>query len=417
MPARAALAFAAGEALLLAGGRAASAPCPLQLDQLSEEEWHGLLSSLIKATGQKKAHATAALPALTAPVKSTYEQPEDKNWAASAARELVQDTEPAWAYGAARGGPWWVCAASKETVKRLLSAGEQAGLRIDAVEPAALSLLRLPEARRAFCLVATLSPNGAEIAAGTTNAPFLARSVAARKVDDLAGEVELTVRYLTREGKAPQAIVLAGPAAGKVAELLRAAGIEADAILDTQHAAEAIARGATLRKDPRSSDLASALRGPAPWAPQAAAVACAALLLASAMHAMGERARADALRQEATELTAQRDVLQAQLARLEGPRQQRARAALAELRKRAARIEALDHLPQIVPEDLWVDRVHISGTAVRLDGQAMSRDSVLRLAAAAAPVWHSVVIKTVDRTETPAASYKFQIEATLGGQP
>jgi Tfp pilus assembly protein PilN len=413
MPARAALAFAAGEAVLLAGTRTASVPCTPQLDQLSEEEWHDLLSSLLKGTGQKKARATAALPALTAPLKTTHEPPEDKNWAASAARELVQDAEPAYAHGAAKGGPWWVCAASKETVRRLLSAGERAGLRIDAVEPAALSLLRLPEARRAFCLVAALSSTGAEIAAGTTDAPFLARTVAARKVEDLAGEVELTVRYLTREGKAPQRVVLAGPAAGRVAELVRASGIEADSVLETAHAAEAVARGAASRKAPRSSDLASALRGPAPWAPQAAAAACAALLLASAAHAMGERARADALRQEAAGLRAQRDVLQAQLARLEGPRQQQARAALAELRRRAARTEVLDHLPQIVPEDLWVDRVHISGTAVKLDGQALSRDSVLKLAAAAASAWQSVVIKAVDRAETPAASYKFQIEATL----
>jgi hypothetical protein len=42
----------------------------------------------------------------------------------------------------------------------------------------------------------------------------------------------------------------------------------------------------------------------------------------------------------------------------------------------------------------------------------MFRDSVLTLAAAAASVWQSVVVKTVDRAETPAASYKFQIEDT-----
>jgi hypothetical protein len=47
-----------------------------------------------------------------------------------------------------------------------------------------------------------------------------------------------------------------------------------------------------------------------------------------------------------------------------------------------------------------------------LDRSSMFRDSVLTLAAAAASVWQSVVIKTVERAETPAASYKFQIEDT-----
>jgi hypothetical protein len=46
-----------------------------------------------------------------------------------------------------------------------------------------------------------------------------------------------------------------------------------------------------------------------------------------------------------------------------------------------------------------------------LDRTSMFRDSVLTLAAAAS-VWQSVVVKTVDRAETPAASYKFQIEDT-----
>jgi hypothetical protein len=411
-PSRAALAFAAGEASILASGRAHVIQAPFQIDQMDEEEWRSCLSALLAASGLRAPRITVALPAVCAPLKSGEESTEHKDWAKTAASDLLPETESVVVSGAAKGGPWWVCAVPRETLTRLLSAAKESKIRIDAVEPAAHSLLRIAPRVPGTVLVAAVAPSGAEIAAGKTGTPLLARSVTARKVADVVAEVELTLRYLEREGTQAVSTVLAGPAAEEVATALKASGFAPAAVVPSGSVAEAVALG-VLRRPVRAPDFVAALRGPRFGLPQAVAASAAVLLAISALDAQAQRARADSLRQQTAAARSEVELLQTQLSRWTGPKAQAAAQALRALDARRTPLDPLDHLRTLVPPDLWVERVEMRGASIRVEGRSLSRDSVLSFTEAARRVWSSVTLRLAERDDVPAPSYKFALEAAI----
>lgn len=407
----AAVALAASEAALLVRGATHTVPAPMLVDQMEEDDWVATLSALKKAAGVTRLHAVIALPSHATPLRFYRERPDSDRWIQDAASELLPDTEVLTLSGGARNGPWWVCAAPRETLLRLLSACRTAGVTPDAVEPAAFALLRLAPATSHTVAVAAAAPTGCEIAAGTAGVPILSRSVAAKRVEDVAAEIELTVRYLEREGHQDVRLTVAGPAAEAVAEILRTRGVDPAAVLPASSAAEVVALGAA-RRPRRAPDFLQALRGRRFGAPQAAAVAAMVALAVSVTHASAERSRADNLRSQVVALRAEQETLQAQLSRWTGPRAQAARQALQLLDARRVPVAVLDQLRGLVPADLWVERIEARGPSLRVEGRSLSRDSVLRFADAARDVWDSVVLKLAERDDVPATAYKFTVEAT-----
>lgn len=417
---RAVVAFAAGEACILAGGLAHPLPGVDRADSIDLEAWTGIMKAA--STHGARGSIVVSLHAAAAPLAAVRERPAESGWAERTASEILAEQEAVLLKGQARHGPWWVFATPRNLVRTILQASQAARAPVEAIEPSALSLLRLAPARGpATVLVAAVSDSACEIAAGVSGAPLLARSVAVKRHPDAAAEIEASVRYLQRAGYEQAAVVLCGPAADGVASALRHLGIETADIIPAGSAAEAVASSAA-RRHRQDPDFQRAILGRAAQGPRAAAVAAAALLVASVSYALSTQSTVGSLRVELGSLQATHQTLQARLSRWKGPRAQAAAAALASLELRKADLDVLRDLQSIVPQDAWLEKVDLQAAgAVRLEGHSLSLKSVLDLAAAAASIWRQASVRSIEHAGEPMPSYRFVLEAHTGhrsgGQP
>lgn len=419
---RPAIAIAASEAALVAGGRVHTVPAPLLTDQMTTEEWEAVLSALRAQAGERALRVTLALPAQAAPLQVLRTTPQGKGWQIQAALELLPESTPVVVSGGGRDAPTWLCATHRETLARLEAASKASGVRLEAVEPAALALLRLRPRGTASgtVLVAAVSASGCEIAAGQAGAPILARSVATKRPEDVTSEIELTVQYLQREGTADISIVLAGPSAEAVATSLQARGMPPAEIIPSPSAAAAVATGASYRT--RGPDFLRELPGRKPGAAHAAAAVSAAALPLVLLYSMHQLSTVASLRERVQAARAEQQALQAQLDRWTGPRAQAARQALQTLESRRLQLGFLDQLADLLPDDLWVERVEARQGTVRIEGQSLSKDSIIRFAQRARSIWPSAILRIAGREETPVSYYRFVLEssaatAAAGGLP
>lgn len=409
----AAIALAAGEAALVEGGRVHTTQAPMLVDQLDQEQWTSLLGALKAQASTRELGVTVALPAQAAPLRAYRQPPDSPDWQKAAAAELVETT-PAVVSGGRRPGPVWVSATALDTLRNLDAACRACGFRLEAVEPAALSLLRLVPHSSDTTIVVAAGSAGCEIAAGQSGVPLLARSAAARRLEDLASEVELTVRYLEREGAQAISVVLAGPTAEALAAALRSRDIQLAEVIHFDSAAAAVATGTSRRPRGREADFLPALSGKAPRAAKTAAATAALLLVASILHAVNQVSAADAFRTQVATLRAQRDQLQARLQLWTGPAAQAARQATSRLQQERVPVQFLDQLRDIVPDDLWIEQVEARSSSVSVRGKSLSRDSVLRFAGAFRTVWPGAALTRVELVldQKPGAFYAFTIQGS-----
>lgn len=410
----AAIALAAGEAALVEHGQVHTTQAPMLVDQLDQEQWRSLLASLRRESRARELRVILALPAQAAPLRAYRQPPDSPDWQRAVAAELVQGAIPAVVSGGHRSGPVWVCATALDTLRNLDTACRASGLLLEAVEPAALSLLRLAPASGGTTVVVAAGSTGCEIAAGQSGIPALARSAAARRPDDIAAEVELTVRYLEREGAQVTSVVLLGPVAQAVAEALRSRDIKLAEAVHFDSAAAAVATGALRRPRGREGDFLPALPGGTPRAARAAAATAAFLLVASVVHAANQTSAADALRTQVATLTAQHDQLQARLHLWTGPAAQAAREAMSRLQQERVPVQFLDRLRDLVPDDLWIEQVEARSNSVSIRGKSLSRDSVFRFAGSFRTVWPGAALARIELVvdQKPGAFYAFTVQAS-----
>lgn len=412
-----AIALAASEASLVAGDRAHTVPAPMLVDQMTAEEWEAVLSALKAQAGSRTLKVTVALPAQAAPLQTVQKPPGAKGWQEQVASELLPESTPVVLSGGGREAPTWVCATRRESLTRLEAACRACGVQLAAVEPAAFALLRLHPAPpgRATLVVAAVSESGCEIAAAQSGAPVLARSVAARRREDVAHELELTVQYLQREGRQDITLVLAGPAAQAIDTALQARGIAAAATLPFPSAAAAVATGASRRT--RGPDFLRELPGRKPGPAQAAAAVAAVGFAACLAYTVNQASVVASLRERVAALQTEQQALQSQLERWTGPRATAARQALQALQARRLQLGFLDRLGDLVPADLWVEQLQARPGTVRIEGHALSRDSVLRFAQDVRSVWPAATLRIADRDENPMPYYRFVLEVAGGPAP
>lgn len=417
--ARAAIAIAAGEAALVTQGRVHTTQAPMLVDQLDLEQWTALVASLKAHASARELAVTVALPAQAAPLRSHPQPPSSPDWQKTAAAELIQEGTPVVVSGGHRSGPVWVCVTSLDTLRNLDAACRASGLRLEAVEPAALSLLRLAPVSRGTTVVVAASSTGCEIAAGQAGVPVLSRSAAARRPEDLTAEVELTVRYLEREGAQAISVTLLGPTVEALAPALRARHIEVAEVVHFDSAAAAVATGASRRPRGQAGDFLPALSGPPPRVARAAAATAALLLVASVVHAGSQTSAADALRKQVASLTAQHDQLQARLRLWTGPAAQAARETMTRLQQERVPVQFLGQLSDLVPDDLWIEQVEARSNSTSVRGKSLSRDSVLRFAGAFRTVWPGAVLTRIDLAvdQKPGPFYAFTIQTSSQGTP
>lgn len=410
----AAIALAAGEAALVDHGQVRTTRAPMLVDQLDQEQWRSLLASLKGESRARELLVTVALPAQAAPLRAYRQPPDSPDWQRAVAAELVQEAIPAVVSGGHRSGPVWVCATALDTLRNLDAACRASGLRLEAVEPAALSLLRLAPTPGGTTVVVAAGSSGCEIAAGQAGIPTLARSAAARRPDDIAAEVELTVRYLEREGAHVTSVVLLGPVAEAVAEVLRGKDIKLAEAVHFDSAAAAVATGASRRPRGRAADFLPALSGRTSRTARAAAPAAALLLVASVVHAANQTSAADALRTQVATLGAQQDQLQARLRLWTGPAAEAARKAMSRLEQERVPVQFLDRLRDLVPDDLWIEQVEARSNSVTIRGKSLSRESVLSFARSFHTAWPGAVLARVDLVtdQKPGAFYAFTVQAS-----
>jgi len=378
---------------------------------MRQEEWEDLFRELTSGLEKIPRDVLLVLPASSAPVRSWQVAPSPEEVSRAVLEELGVGVQAVTLSAGMGDAPYWACAASRDTVQNALRAAWKAGVRVVGVVPSWAVLLRALPRVSGLVLVAAAGPGGAEIACGIRTSPVLARSILTRGDDagEAAREVELTLRYLEREGFGRAEVLLAGPLAGAVKSMLQDRGIQAGTYPTGESVAGSIASLA-LEIDPKGVDFISALQGRAAVFGRVAAAAAAAALLLSACHALVSYDRVARVREEVASLRLERDLLSGELSKWKSPAMLAASRALAILESKKTRLDLLARLPSMVPDDLWIERLDARPGEVRIEGRALSRASVLAFAKAARNAWHDAHLVSVERADEPGTSYRFVVD-------